>query len=101
MEAEKENNPELDALMAADEVIDRLKPITEDAKLIEGYGDSNWLLKIVGDQQPFNLVAPGQEGNVTNYSTIVLKNLYWQGAVTVANYKNYVNFYIGYGLKDT
>ena len=56
-----------------------------------------WTSKIVGDVQPFTLVAP-KEGTVS-YGVNVLRSQRWPGAVTVSKGGKFTSIYVGYGLK--
>ena len=55
-----------------------------------------WSIKLVGDNQPYNLISgDGTE----SYATVVLKNTNWPGSVTVAHFGSYASMYIGFGMK--
>ena len=56
-----------------------------------------WTSKIVGDVQPFTLVAP-KEGTVS-YGVNVIRSQRWPGAVTVSKGGKFTSIYVGYGLK--
>jgi hypothetical protein len=58
---------------------------------------SAWTSKIVGDVQPFTLVAP-KEGTVS-YGVNVIRSQRWPGAVTVSKGGKFTSIYVGYGLK--
>lgn len=89
---------EADELMAKleeeDKVLDRLMGINEDAPIAPL--ETAWLLKIVGDDQPYN-AADGDETLI--YAANVLKSLRWPGALTVSYDGRFTNIYVGYGLK--
>jgi len=59
--------------------------------------ETAWLVKIVGDQQQYNLLPP-REGTTT-YSVMVLRSLRWPGAITVTKGGKCAFCYLGYGLK--
>lgn len=59
--------------------------------------ETAWLVKVVGDQQQYNLLPP-KEGT-TQYSVLMLKSLRWPGAITVTKGNNFSFVYLGYGLK--
>lgn len=90
---------EADEIMAKleeeDKVLEKLMGINEDAPILPL--ETAWLMKIVGDDQPYN-PEDGEEGNVI-YAANVIKSLRWPGAYCVAKSGNYMNIYIGYGLK--
>ena len=78
-----------------DKVLEKLMGINEDVPIPPL--ESAYLLKVVGDDQPYN-PDEGEEGNVI-YSANVIKSLKWPGAYTVAYGGSYMNIYLGHGLK--
>ena len=78
-----------------DKVQEKLMGINEDTPIPPL--EAAYTLKIVGDDQPYN-PDEGEEGNAI-YSANVIKSLKWPGACTVACGGNYMNIYLGYGLK--
>lgn len=86
---------ELARLEEGDKTLEQLMAINEDAPIPTL--ETAWLLKIVGDDQPYN-PEDGEEGTQT-YAANVIKSLRWPGACTVAYGSQYTNIYVGYGLK--
>eukprot|EP00828_Plagiopyla_frontata_P044433 TRINITY_DN7254_c0_g1_i3.p2 TRINITY_DN7254_c0_g1~~TRINITY_DN7254_c0_g1_i3.p2 ORF type:complete len:140 (-),score=41.61 TRINITY_DN7254_c0_g1_i3:186-605(-) len=80
-----------------DPVIERLKRISED-RPFEGF-ETNWIVKVIGDPQQYNMIGR-DEGSVTCYATLVLKNLTWPGFQCISTANSFVNIYIGYGFKN-
>jgi len=78
-----------------DKVLERLMGINEDTPIPPL--ESAWLLRIVGDDQPYN--PDGEEEGTLVYAANVIKSLRWPGAYTVAFSGDYTNIYVGYGLK--
>ena len=70
-----------------DKVQEKLMGINEDAPIAPL--ESAFILKIVGDDQPYN-PDDGEEGTVV-YSANVIKSLRWPGACTVAYGGKYMN----------
>jgi hypothetical protein len=87
---------ELAKLEEEDKVLEKLMGINEDAPIPPL--ESAWLMKIVGDDQPYN--PEGEEEGTLTYAANVIKSLRWPGAYTVAYNGDYTNIYIGYGLKS-
>ena len=90
---------EADEIMAKleeeDKVMEKLMGINEDEPIKPL--ETAWLLKIVGDDQPYN--PDGEEEGTMVYAANVIKSLRWPGAFTVAYDGKWTNLYIGYGLK--
>jgi len=85
-------------LAESDPEIERLKGINEDRPLEQLGFESNWLVKVIGDTQVFNLIGK-EEGGSTCYGTVTIKNLTWPGSICVAQTAGWANIYVGYGLK--
>lgn len=92
---DEEADEVLAKLEEEDKVQEKLMGINEDAAIAPL--ESAYILKIVGDDQPYN-PDDGEEGTVI-YSANVIKSLRWPGACTVAYGGKYMNIYLGYGLK--
>jgi radial spoke head protein 4A len=78
-----------------DKVLEKLMGINEDLPIKPL--ETAWLLKIVGDDQPYN--PDGEEEGTLVYAGNVIKSLRWPGAATVSYDGRYTNIYVGYGLK--
>uniref|UniRef100_A0A7S3KFV1 Uncharacterized protein n=1 Tax=Euplotes crassus TaxID=5936 RepID=A0A7S3KFV1_EUPCR len=87
---------EMAKLEEEDKVLETLMGINEDAPIPPL--ESAWLMKVVGDNQPYN--GDGEDEGTVTYSANVIKSLRWPGAYTVAYCGQYTNIYIGYGLKQ-
>lgn len=91
---EEEQEAEMEKLNGEDPSCDRFRDIAQDAP-IEGL-ETSWLLKNVGDNQPYNKTSG--EGT-QSYNATVIKSLRWPGAVTVVQNGTFCNFYSGNGMK--
>jgi len=86
---------ELAKLEEEDKILEKLMPINEDTPIKPL--ETAWLLKVVGDDQPYN--PDGDDEGTLTYAANVIKSLRWPGAQTIAYNGQYTNIYIGYGLK--
>jgi len=87
---------ELKAKIVEEDPFDpRLKTITED-KGLPSVGRA-WVGKAVGDPQEYEEYPPKE--NHTTFAKTVIRSLWWPGAVTVQQSRDWVSFYIGDGLK--
>jgi radial spoke head protein 4/6 len=92
---EDQLDEEMAKLEEEDKILEKLMGINEDQPIPPL--ESAWLMKIVGDDQPYN--PDGEEEGTAVYAAHVIKSLRWPGAYTVSYSGNYVNIYVGYGLK--
>lgn len=90
---------QVDEIMAKleeeDKILEKLMGINEDAPIPPL--ESAYLLKVVGDDQPYN--PDGDEEGTASYAANVIKSLRWPGAYTIAYAGKYTNIYVGHGLK--
>lgn len=86
---------ELAKLEEEDKILEALMGINEDTSIPPL--ESAWLLRIVGDDQPYN--PDGEDEGTLTYAANVLKSLRWPGAYTISYNGKYSNIYVGYGLK--
>jgi len=92
---DEEADEALAKLEEEDKVLEKLMTLNEDSPILPL--ETAWLLKIVGDNQPYN--PDGDEEGTLIYAANVIKSLRWPGAYTVAYDGRYTNIYVGYGLK--
>lgn len=90
--------------LEAEEIIGRLRPISQDSPFPNSNSQiSNtdqperpiWYLKEVGDKMQYTIEA----GSIT-YSSVMIKNLRWQGACCVSRKGMFTNVYIGNGNRE-
>lgn len=79
---------------AKDPVEEPLKPITKD---IMKNGQGGWAAKTFGDCSEYRAMAKNKEQ--INYGFVCLRSLIWKGWNTVYHQKQWINIYIGNGVK--
>jgi hypothetical protein len=93
--------------LEAEESIGRLRPISQDLPFVNSLPSSQssqnqdqaerpiWYLKEVGDRMQYTI----ETGSIS-YSSIMIKNLRWQGACCVSRKGQFTNVYIGNGNRE-
>lgn len=83
-------------LAEKDPMVERLKAIGED-KPSESLGfTANWAVSMCGETTPVSQIGK-DAGQSATYGVVLVRNLVWPGACTVAYRGGWVNFYSGYG----